>query len=313
MQNRLQLFLRKIYLEKTPAGSSSCPFGKYRVSPGFLKSIPTINSSHPNNFITSFCYAWSGSRETSDRNWSRIYCSKEFNMNSKKLLLVIPVVSALVLALAVGVMAFSSSQAAYGDFALLTQDDEMEQPGPREGGFGSMRAFGHGGRFGLRTGFDYDAYIAEELGVTVEELQAARQAAHEAALEQAVEEGTLSQEQAELILAGQALKQYIDPLEILSEALGIDAAEIEAAREAGEPLHDLFGDMEPEEIREALQAAYEDAVDQAIEAGVITADHAEQLQNKGFPGRLLGKHGGGFHRPGGFPFPEPAPDSEIES
>ena len=230
-------------------------------------------------------------------------------MNSKKLLLVIPVVSAMALALAVGVMAFSSSQAAIGEFAVLDQEDDTGQPGPGNGGFGGIRGFGHGGRFGLGTGFVYDAYIAEELGVTVAELQAARQAAHEAALEQAVDEGVLTEEQAELILAGQALKGYIDPQEILSEALGIDAADIEAARAAGEPLQDLFGDMEPEEIREALQAAYEDAVEQAIDEGVITADQAEQLQEKGFPGRLLGKHRGGFHGQGGFAPPRPAPET----
>lgn len=233
-------------------------------------------------------------------------------MNSKKFLLVIPVVSALVLAAAVGVMAFSSSRAATGEFAVLNQEEDNDQPGPWMGGFGGMRAFGHGGRFGLGTGFDYDAYIADELGVTVAELQAARQAAHEAALEQAVEEGLLTEEQAALILAGQALKQYIDPLEILSEALGIDAAEIEAAREAGEPLHELFGDMEAEEIREAMQAAYQTTVEQAIADGVITASQAAQLQEKGFPGRLPGKHRGSFHGQGGFTIPEGAPDSGSE-
>lgn len=233
-------------------------------------------------------------------------------MNSKKFLLVIPLVSAMVLAIAIGVMAFSSSRAAAGDFAVLNQEEDNEQPGPWMGGFGGMRAFGHGGRFGLGTGFDYDAYIADELGVTVAELQAARQAADEAALEQAVEEGLLTGEQAELILAGQALKQYIDPLEILSEALGIDAADIEAARQAGEPLHELFGDMEPEEIRDAMQTAYENAVEQAIADGVITATQAEQLQESGFPGRLPGKHRGGFHGQGGFPIPDGAPDTGSE-
>lgn len=229
-------------------------------------------------------------------------------MDNKKLLLAIPVVSALVLAVAIGVMAFSSSNAAIGAPAVLAQEEEPGEPLPGKGGFGGMRGFGHGGRFGLRTGFDYDAYLAEELGVTVEELQDARQAAHEAALEQAVAEGVITEEQADLILAGQALKQYIDPQEILSEVFGIDADDLEAAREAGEPLHELFGDMEPEEIKDALQAAYEDVVQQAIDDGVITESQAEQLQEKGFPGRLLGKRGG-FPGRGGGPFPKPAPET----
>jgi hypothetical protein len=228
-------------------------------------------------------------------------------MDSKKLIVVIPIVSALVLAVAIGVMAFSSSSAANGDLPVLTQEDETE---PWKGGFGGMRGFGHGGRFGFRTDFDYDAFVADELGVTVEDLQDARQAAQEAALEQAVVEGKITEEQADLIQAGQALRQYIDPQEILSNALGIDAADIEAAREVGEPLHELFGDLEPGEIKEALQAAYEDAVQQAIDEGVITESQADLLQEKGFPGRLLGKRGGGMPGKGGFPFPKPAPETD---
>ena len=226
-------------------------------------------------------------------------------MDSKKLLFAIPVVSALILALAVGVMAFSSSNAANGDTAFLGQEGEQFDPPPLMHGFDGMR----GREFGFRNGIGYDTYLAEELGVTVEELQAARQAAHEAALEQAVTEGVITEEQADLILAGQALRQYIDPQEILSAALGMDAAEIEAAREAGEPLHELFGELEPGEIKEALRAAYEDAVQQAIDDGVITESQADLLQEKGFPGRLPGKRGGGMPGKGGFPFAKPAPES----
>jgi hypothetical protein len=226
-------------------------------------------------------------------------------MDSKKLLFVIPVVSALVLAIAVGVMAFSSSSAANAEPAFFSQ--EGEQP-PLRHGIGGR---GHGGRFGFGKSVDYDSYLAEELGITVEELQSAREAAHEAALEQAVAEGLITEEQADLILAGRALKEYIDPQEILSEALGIDIADLEAAREAGEPLHDLFEDMEPEDVKEALQAAYEDAVQQAIEDGVISESQAEQLQEKGFPGRMLGKRGGGFRGQGGFPFPKPEAGGDL--
>jgi hypothetical protein len=61
-----------------------------------------------------------------------------------------------------------------------------------------------------------------------------------------------------------------------------------------------------------MQTAYENAVEQAIADGVITASQAEQLQEKGFPGRLPGKHRGGFHGQGGFPIPGGAPDSGTE-
>ena len=227
-------------------------------------------------------------------------------MDSKKLLFVIPVVSALVLALAVGVVAFSSSSAANSDPAVFLQEDETDKPLPLKHGIGGR---GRGDRFGFGSSFDYDDFIAEELGVTVTELQEARQAAHEAALDQAVTEGKITEEQADLILAGQALRQYIDPQELLSEALGIDIADIEAARESGEPLHELFGDLGPAEIREAMHAAYEEALQQAIDDGVITESQAEQLQERGFPGRDFGKRGSGFH---GFPFQRPAPETDSD-
>jgi len=227
-------------------------------------------------------------------------------MDSKKLLLAIPVVSALVLAAAIGVMAFSSSSAASEVPAFLAHEGESAEAPPPWHGFDGR---GRSGRFGFRTGFDYDAFIAEELGVTVDELQDARQAAHEAALEQAVAEGVISEEQADLMLAGQALRQYIDPQEILSKVFGIEAEDIEAAREAGEPLHELFGEMEPEEIRDALQAAFEDAIDEAVADGVITDSQAELLQEKDLGMRGLFGKWDGFRGRGGFPFPKPAPEA----
>ena len=48
---------------------------------------------------------------------------------------------------------------------------------------------------------------------------------------------------------------------------------------------------------------------QAIDDGVITESQADLLQEKGFPGRLPGKRGGGMPGKGGFPFAKPAPES----
>ena len=231
-------------------------------------------------------------------------------MESKKIWFVIPAVSALVLALAIGVMAFSSSSAASSHQAVLLQEDDTEEPLPWKHGFGGMRGFGRGGMFGFGTSFDYDAYMADALGVTVTELKDARQAAQQAALDQAVAEGVLTGEQAELMIARQALMQYIEYQELLSQALGIDLSDLEAARESGESLKYLFGDLEPAEVKDALQSAYEDAVDQAVADGVITGTQADQLQENGFRGRGFEMPGGGFHRHGGFPFQKPAPPGQ---
>lgn len=231
-------------------------------------------------------------------------------MESKKYWFVIPIVSALVLAVAIGVVAFSSSRAASGARAVFQVEDTTEEPLPWKPEFGGRGSFGHGGRFGFGTSFDYDAYLANELGVTVDELKEARQATEKAALDQAVAEGVITEEQADLMLAEQALKQYIDPQELISKAFGIDAADLEAARESGQTLNDLLGDLEPDEIQAAIQSAYQNVVQQAIDDGVITQSQADQLQERGFSGRGIGRPGGDFHRHGGFPMQPPDTDSD---
>ena len=162
-------------------------------------------------------------------------------MENKKKWYVIPAISALVLAIAIGVMALSSSSAALNSQTILVQEDGSGEPQPWKISFNGKRGIGHGGKFG--TSFDYDGFLADELGVTVEELQAARQAAHEAALEQAVAEGLITEEQAELIKARQALREFINHQEIVSQALGIDVSDLEAAREEGKPIPYILGEL----------------------------------------------------------------------
>jgi hypothetical protein len=232
-------------------------------------------------------------------------------MENRKMWFTIPLISALVLAIAIGVMAFSTSSAASTGLTILAQEDDTEEPLPWKGGFGEMRGSGRGGKFGFGSSFDYDAFIADSLGVSVADLQAAHQAANIAALEQAVAEGVITPEQAELIKAGQALRQYIDDQEILSQVLGINAEELEAARQEGKSLPYLFGELglEPADIKAGLQSAYEEAIQQAVNDGVITDTQAELLQEKGFSGRGFGKRGGGFHE---FRFQKPVPTTDND-
>ena len=229
-------------------------------------------------------------------------------MENRKLWFTIPVIGAVVVALTLGVLAFSPGSAASTDLSILTDEDNIEEPRLMK------RGFGRGGKIGFGASFDYDAFIAEELGVSVEDLQAARQAAREAALDQAVAEGVITKEQAELIKAGQALRQYIDHQELLSQALGIDAADLEAARQEGKSLPYLFGELglEPADIRAAMQSAFEDAIQQAVDDGVITDSQAEQLQENDFGSRGFGMRGGDFHKRGGFPFQKPAPSTDND-
>jgi hypothetical protein len=229
------------------------------------------------------------------------------------------VIGALVLVLALGVMAFSPGFAANNKLTIQTDDDDTDGTHPWEGEFGGFRGFGkdfgRGGRFGFGTSFDYDGFLADALGVTVAELQAARQAADTAAIEQAVAEGYLTEDQADLMKAQQALMQFIDRDEILANALGISEDDLATARQEGKSLSDLLDELNLDagDVRDAMQASFQEAVDNAVEEGVITESQAEQLRNGNFSGHGFGWFGGGSHGRGGFFHPkiEANPDNDL--
>ena len=114
------------------------------------------------------------------------------------------------------------------------------------------------------TGVDGNALLAEELGITVEELEAARDEVNAARLADMVESGVLTEEQAEMLEAQRAVRDYLDT----------DA------------------------IQEAVQAAHEAAIEAALADGAITQEQADQMienleNGLGQGGRGFG--GGGHH------------------
>lgn len=131
---------------------------------------------------------------------------------------------------------------------------------------GETRGFrGYGGFFGSDT-IDYDALLAKELNITPAKLQEARTTAFNSTLDQAVKDGRITQEQADMVKARQALQSYMS--------------------EKGVPA--------------AMQKVYENAVKQAVADGVITQAQADAIlaqsgqfkmfRMPGFGGR--GGHGG---------------------
>ena len=76
----------------------------------------------------------------------------------------------------------------------------------------------------------FDAALADELGITVSELEAAREAAFEDAVEAALADGAIDQEQADRMLAGKALRGVIDRDALMAEVLGVSVDEIEKAK-----------------------------------------------------------------------------------
>ncbi len=230
---------------------------------------------------------------------------------------------------------------AFAGAATFAQtDDDVETPFQGEDG---ERPFfgGRGGRqgdgrpdFAGERGQKGQA-LADALGISLEELEAAHEEARAAAIAQAVTDGLLTQEQADAILAGEGRSRGygrhlggVDGKTYLADALGISVEELEAAMqqvqaerlaamvEAGVITQEQADLMEArqavesyvdrEALQETMQAAYEDAVNQALEEGDITQEQADTLLSnaanfggRGFGGPGFGGHGGRHHGPRG--------------
>ncbi|MBP8862938.1 MAG: hypothetical protein KBH71_01650 [Anaerolineae bacterium] len=161
---------------------------------------------------------------------------------------------------------------------------------------GVVSAHGGGGWFGIK-GLDRDALLAEELGITVEKLQAARQAASTRALDQALEQGLITQEQYDQMKLHSLVAPYLDRQTLLAEALGIEPATLDD-KTLSEWMDEL--DLDQATLQTRLQAAVEAALDRAVADGVITEEQATTLKDEGLPmfGRDFGRGMGPMGHPG---------------
>lgn len=170
------------------------------------------------------------------------------------------------------------------------------------GQFGPMEQFGRMGPGGpefFGGKIDREALLADALGITVEELQAAQDKAHEAAVQQAVDEGLITQDQADMMMAGYKLRNYVDRDAVMAKALGISVEELQAARDEGKPVAVIIYEqgLDPATLRTNMQSAFEETVQQAVADGVITQEQADQIttgQGFGFGRDGFGGPRGGF-------------------
>jgi hypothetical protein len=150
---------------------------------------------------------------------------------------------------------------------LITQAqaDVLKQGNGANGRFGGRELFGFLGRGD--TTIDQNALLADALGITTDELAAARVKAQDLALTAAVEDGRITQEQADQMKAEQALKTY----------------------------------MEEQGFQDQAKTLYENLVKQAVQAGVITQAQADAILSKlSDSGKFGGMRGfDGFGGPGG--------------
>ena len=163
---------------------------------------------------------------------------------------------------------------------------------PNRGGPGGPGGFGPG-KLG---GPEHDVFLAEALGITVEELDAAKEKARELALAQALEDGTITQEQVDQMQAMQALKAYLDKEAIMLSVLGITAEDLQAYKDAGTPMPDVIAELglDPTALRESMQTAHQEAIAQAVADGVISQELADEILS----GELRGGPGGPGGQPG---------------
>lgn len=145
-------------------------------------------------------------------------------MQKHKKLLTVGFVMILLLLAAGATVAFTQVQ------ELAGQEPDQPPPGPR-----LVDRVRRAHRFQLGREL-LDAALADELDISVEDLISARQAAHQTAIQKAADEGLISEDRAELMLARAALAGYIDRNELIAQVLGLSVAELEAAREEGQNL-----------------------------------------------------------------------------
>lgn len=220
------------------------------------------------------------------------------------------IVSAVVVgvaALGIAVLAFMPNpvSAQVQTFARQRMAGPAAFGGPA-GQFGRMGNFDRGGwpgQFGDK--IDREALLADALGITVDELRAAQKQADTAAIQQALDEGLISQDQANAMLAHIQLRDYIDRDALTAKALGISTEELQAARDEGKPLPVLIYEqgLDPATMRTNMQNAMQELVQQAVADGVISQEQADQLLKgpaAGFGRGGFGGPRGGGPRGGGF-------------
>lgn len=168
--------------------------------------------------------------------------------------------------------------------------------------------WGRRGQLALMKGVA-ESYLADALGISVEELQTARESVKASAIQQALEDGKITEEQVAMMEARQALQNYLTKDEIAAKALGITLEELEAAREDGQRLPDLMEELgiEADDFETNLEALREDVLQQAVQDGVITQEQADLMLENDFRGK---RGPGGRDFPGGkedFQRPEGSP------
>lgn len=151
--------------------------------------------------------------------------------------------------------------------------------------------------------------VASKLGVTVDELAEATQAASQEAIEQALADGEITQEQADCLLSGEHMESpgygsfgrhmgwggvgVEAHHATLANVLGMTVEELEAELAAGKTLRDLMEelDVDMDDVWDAMHGTRDATRQRALKEGCLTPQHEGWIFGQG--GRGAGRSGGG--------------------
>ena len=199
---------------------------------------------------------------------------------------------------------------------------------------------------GSRGEANNDEYLAQALGITTDELSAARQAAYEKGLAQAVEQGLMTQAQVDELKSDDSSLPYsrrwggwltengIDFDSLLAEELGISVDQLEEARltaqnaridqavtdgkmteEQALLMKARYALTNSQKFQNTMQSAYQTAIQQAVDDGLITQEQADLLLQETLQFGMHGMGGPGMggghgHHGGGMPPADTSDQSE---
>ncbi len=138
---------------------------------------------------------------------------------------------------------------------------------------------------------------AEALGITVDELRAARREAAQQTLKEALEAGRITQEQYESRLAWLTLRsEYLHPERLWAQVLGMSVDDLRAACDEGKTMWELIQaqGLDRKAVRQALEDAAVDQVMKALQDDVVDMEMLVRTWVRG-----MGRHRGAQGRPGG--------------
>jgi hypothetical protein len=134
----------------------------------------------------------------------------------------------------------------------------------------------------------YEEKLAQKLGVTVEQLQAAQKAARDEMIDEAVSAGRITQEQADKLKSGQpgdfrkGAREHIkgaivNVFETAAGILGLSTDEVRAGLQEGKSLNDLAAEQGVSNFEAQLVAKLTAGIQAKVADGTITQQQADRL------------------------------------